>query len=151
MNKKIIISAVIVAVIAAIAVIATNKNQVLVSETKINENNNQGFDAENNETKTVKEFAIESFVEFIDGQPKPQFSLKEITARKGDLVRIKITVTSGMHDFKIDEFDAYADTNEIGKEYVVEFTADKVGEFIYYCTKPGHRANGQWGTLKITD
>ena len=71
--------------------------------------------------------------------------------REEDLVRIKITVTKGTHDFKIDEFDVYADTKELNKEYVVEFTADQAGEFVYYCTKPGHRELGQWGTLKVLD
>lgn len=98
----------------------------------------------------VKEFTMTSFVDFVDGKPKPQFSLKEMTVNKGDLVRIKITVTKGMHDFKIDEYNIYADT-QLDKEAVIEFTADKTGEFIYYCTKPGHRQNGQWGTLKVVE
>ena len=98
----------------------------------------------------VKEFTMTSFVEMIDGKPNPQYSLKEIVVNKGDRVRIKITVTSGMHDFKIDEYDVYADTQP-NKESVVEFTVDKAGEFIYYCTKPGHRANGHWGTLKVLE
>ena len=99
----------------------------------------------------VKEFAIESYTEVIDGKYYPKFSPNEITVNKGDLVRIKITVTKGVHDFKIDEFNVYADTKELNKEYVVEFTADKAGEFIYYCTKTGHRAAGHWGTLKVVE
>ncbi len=91
---------------------------------------------------------MESFVEMIDGKPYPQFSIKDIAVNKGDLVRIKITMTKGLHDFKIDEFNAYADT-PLNQEVTVEFTADKTGEFIYYCTKPGHRENGHWGTLKV--
>jgi len=96
----------------------------------------------------IKEFVMESFVEIVDGKPKPQYSLKEITVNKGDLVRIKITVIKGMHDFKIDEFNVYGDT-QLNKEMVVEFVADKAGSFEYYCTKPGHRQNGHWGTLKV--
>ena len=91
-----------------------------------------------------------SFVEMVDGKPKPQYSIKEIVVNKGDIVRMKITVTSGMHDLKIDEYDVYADT-KLNEESVVEFRADKVGEFIYYCTKPGHRQNGHWGTIKVLD
>ena len=103
-----------------------------------------------NPTAPVKEFTMQSYYEIIDGQPKQKFSLNEIAAKRGDLVRIKITVTNGIHDFKIDEYNIYADT-QLNQEYTVEFIADKVGEFIYYCTKPGHRANGQWGTLKVTE
>ena len=102
-------------------------------------------------TENVKEFMMESFTEIIDGKYYPQYSIKEITVNKGDVVRIKITMTSGMHDFKIDEFGVYADTNELKKEYVVEFTADKTGEFVYYCTKPKHRELGHWGTLKVIE
>ena len=102
-------------------------------------------------TENVKEFVMESFTEVIDGKYYPQYSLKEITVKKGDLVRIKITVTSGMHDLKIDEFNVYADTKELNKEYVVEFIADKAGEFVYYCTKPRHRELGHGGTLKVIE
>ena len=98
----------------------------------------------------VKEFVMTSFVEKVDEVYKPQYSVKEITVNKGERVRIKITVTSGMHDFKIDEFNVYSDT-KINEESVVEFTADKAGEFIYYCTKPGHRQNGHFGKLKVLD
>jgi plastocyanin len=91
-----------------------------------------------------------SFVEMVDGKPQPQFSMKEIVVNEGDLVRLKITVTSGEHDFKIDEFDVYADT-KLDEEYVVEFVADKAGEFEYYCTKPNHRANGHFGVLRVLE
>lgn len=96
----------------------------------------------------TKEFAIQSFVEMVNGQPKPQFNPRQITVNKGDKVRLKIKVTAGTHDFKIDEYNVYADT-KLNEEKIVEFTADKAGDFIYYCTKPGHRQAGQWGTLKV--
>lgn len=101
-------------------------------------------------TNPAKEFKINSFVEFIDGKPKPAFDPREITVKKGDLVRMRITVTKGNHDFKIDEFNVYADT-KLNEEQTVEFVADKAGEFIYYCTKPGHRAAGHWGILKVIE
>ena len=81
---------------------------------------------------------------------KPQFSLKEITVNKGDKVKISINVTSGSHNFKLDEFGVFADT-PTGQVTTVEFIADKAGEFIFYCNMPGHRAAGQWGTLKVVN
>lgn len=149
MDKK--TTAVLLVIVAVIVVggviwlITVNKNYV--GNTSNNAQNNIAQQPTNNEP-AVKEFSMTSFVEMVNGTPKPQFSLKEMTVNKGDKVRIKITVTSGAHDFKIDEFNIYADT-QLNKEYVVEFTADKTGEFIYYCAKPGHRQNGQWGTLKV--
>lgn len=99
---------------------------------------------------TVKEFSMDSFTEMVDGKYKPQFSLKEIVVNKGDLVKININVKSGRHDFKIDEFNVYKDT-PTGQITTVEFVADKAGEFVYYCNKPGHRAAGHWGTLKVIE
>ena len=100
--------------------------------------------------KNVKEFSMTSFTDIINGKYFPQYSLKEITVKKWDLVRIKITVTKGMHNFNIDEFNIHSET-PTNKETTVEFTADKVGKFIYYCSKPGHRANGHRGTLIVTE
>ncbi|MBI2630535.1 cupredoxin domain-containing protein [Candidatus Pacearchaeota archaeon] len=92
----------------------------------------------------VKEFVIESFYD----NTGIWFSLKEISVNKGDNVRIKITNIKGTHDFVIDEYGIKKMT-PLNEEVIIEFTADKTGEFIYYCSIPGHRQKGQWGTLKV--
>ena len=102
------------------------------------------------ESGAVKEFEIESFTKVVDGKYFPQFSIKELTVNKGDLVRLKINTTSGKHDLKIDELNVYSET-PTGELTVIEFTADKVGEFVYWCTKPRHRELGHWGTLTIVE
>ncbi len=99
---------------------------------------------------TVKEIYMDSFVVFEDGTPKPQFSVKEITANKGDTVKIHVNVTRGTHDFNIDEFNVHSAT-PTNQTAIVGFTADKAGEFVYYCNMPGHRQAGHWGTLKVLD
>ncbi len=141
MNKKIALGIIILIVLMVIVIGVTN----MLGSSAVTGNSIKTTNTD------VKEFEMESFTEVIDGKYYPQYSVKEITVKKGDLVRIKITVTSGMHDFKIDEFDVYADTKELNKEYVIEFIAKEAGEFIYYCTKPKHRENGHWGVLKVTD
>lgn len=103
-----------------------------------------------NTSGAVREFAMTSFFEMIDGQAKPQFSLKEITVKKGETVRITVTNTKGKHDFNIDEFAIHVDT-PFNQAVPVEFIADKTGEFIYYCSMPGHRQAGHWGTLKVIE
>jgi heme/copper-type cytochrome/quinol oxidase subunit 2 len=112
----------------------------------------RSLNATGNVTKTidrpVKEFTMQSFTEVIDGKYYPQYSFKEISVNQGDLVRIKITNTKGTHDFKIDEFNVYSMT-PLNEEVTIEFVADKKGSFEYYCTQPGHRQNGHWGTLKV--
>lgn len=186
MNKKIVVSVVVVGIIAVTAIVMSNKksispeseiDSVAGNQRRVVENvmpvvEEAGREVEVKETvvgneirvdenivapevevvreQPVKEFSMTSFVEMVDGQPKPQYSLKEMKVKKGDKVRVKITMTKGMHDFKIDEFGVYSET-PLNQETTVEFTADKVGEFIYYCTKPGHRQNGHWGTLTVTE
>lgn len=98
----------------------------------------------------IKEFAMTSFYEMKDGKPAPQFSLRKITVKKGDQVRIKVTNTKGVHDFTLDDYSVFEET-PLDQEVTIEFTADKVGEFVYYCSKPGHRAAGQWGTFTVTE
>ena len=94
----------------------------------------------------AKEFTMTAYY---DSKGK-SFSLKSIDVKKGDTVRIKITNTAGTHDFTLDEFGIKKDL-PMNQEVVVEFVADKVGQFQYYCSKPGHRAGGQWGTLNVTE
>jgi plastocyanin domain-containing protein len=53
-----------------------------------------------------------------------------------------------MHDFVIDEFSVKKEL-PMNEAVTIEFTADKTGEFIYYCSKPGHRDKGQWGKLIV--
>jgi heme/copper-type cytochrome/quinol oxidase subunit 2 len=101
-------------------------------------------------TVTPKEFALDSFYETKDGKTTAGFSVNRIEVKKGDTVQLKVTNIKGMHDFVIDELNVRAETPE-GKETIVAFTADKVGEFKYYCSKFNHRQIGQEGTLVVTE
>ena len=94
----------------------------------------------------VKEFVMTAYY---DAKGK-WFSVKEMTVKKGDLVRVKVTNTAGMHDFVIDEFGVKKEL-PLNEEVVIEFVADKAGTFEYYCSKPGHRAGGQFGTLTVSE
>jgi nitrite reductase (NO-forming) len=94
----------------------------------------------------VKEFSMTSYYD----EEGKWFSLKEISVKQGDKVRIKVTNTKGTHDFAIDAYDIKQMTPN-SKETVIEFTADKAGEFEYYCSMPGHRQGGQFGTLKVME
>lgn len=137
MKSKLVIGIVILVIVLGIIGFFFTKNSTNANAVNLEGN-----------SVPVKEFVMQSYTEIKDGKYYPTFSLKELAVNKGDKVRIKITNTKGVHDFKIDEFGAYAETPE-GKEVVVEFVADKAGSFEYYCTKSGHRQNGQWGTLKV--
>ncbi len=137
----------------------TNENRVeeiggveVNEELEIDPTDVEFTDVEEAEQATnVREFAIESFTDMVDGRHAPRFNPDRIEVNQGDLVRLKITVTSGRHDFRIDEYNIFVDTENIGEEYVVEFVADQAGEFEFYCGRPGHRENGHWGMLIVDE
>lgn len=74
-----------------------------------------------------------------------------ITAKKGEKIRIVMKSVSMMHDFVIDELGVKMPVVKDGDTGTVEFVADKVGSFEYYCSVGQHRANGQIGTITITE
>lgn len=98
----------------------------------------------------VKELSMTSYYSLVDEKPYPRYSTKEITVKKGDQVRLNVTVTAGNHDFNIDEYDI-SQTTPLEEEVTIEFTADKAGTFTYYCNMPGHRMNGHWGILNVIE
>lgn len=102
------------------------------------------------EVKDIKEVTMTAFYEIVDGQPQPQYSIKQITVKKGDTVRIKVTNTRGNHDFNIDEFNISQPT-PLNEEVVIEFKADKSGKYTYYCSTPNHRSLGHWGILTVIE
>lgn len=57
-----------------------------------------------------------------------EFDQKEIKVNKGDTVKITLDNTQGMHSLKIDGYD-----QEIQGGKTVTFTADKTGEFKFFC------------------
>jgi len=54
-----------------------------------------------------------------------------------------------MHDFVIDELNVKMPIVKNGEIGTVEFIADQVGEFEYYCSVGQHRQNGQVGKLIV--
>ncbi len=89
-------------------------------------------------------------VKTFDISAKPfEFSVKEIRVKKGDRVRINLTVTQGMHDWVVDEFNARTNITQTGQTTSVEFVADKTGTYEYYCSVPTHRQQGMVGKLIV--
>ncbi len=156
MNKKLILL-IGVLVVIAVGIAITNRGSeeaanapegdILGGATDILPDSDDSLDAIGG---AVKEFSMTAFYEAKDGKPAPQFSLGDIAVKKGDRVRIKVTNTKGIHDFTINEYSIFEEL-PLDQEVTIEFTADKTGEFVYYCSKNGHRAAGQWGTLKVTE
>lgn len=79
------------------------------------------------------------------------YNPKTITVKKGTKVKIVMTSKDMMHDFNIDELNVKMPITKAGETNTVEFVADKVGKFEYYCSVGQHRQNGQVGTLTVTE
>jgi plastocyanin len=77
------------------------------------------------------------------------FSEKEIRVTKGDKVRITLSNQEGFHDLVIDGFNVRTKRIDSGESDTVEFIANKVGEFEYYCSVGNHRQMGMVGKLVV--
>lgn len=75
----------------------------------------------------------------------------EIRVNRGDTIRLTFENTGGRHDWVLDEFDAATEVIRGGQSETIEFTADEAGEFEFYCSVPGHRQAGMWGTFVVVD
>jgi len=75
----------------------------------------------------------------------------EIRVKKGEKIKIVMKSVDMMHDFNIDELGVKIPITKSGETATVEFTADQVGEFEYYCSVGQHRANGQVGTIIVEE
>ncbi|MEK7103384.1 MAG: cupredoxin domain-containing protein [Patescibacteria group bacterium] len=77
------------------------------------------------------------------------FSPNVMKVKKGDTVRVNFTNEEGMHDWKLDEFNAKTPIISAGKTATVEFIASKSGSFEFYCSVNAHRKMGMKGTLTV--
>lgn len=64
---------------------------------------------------------------------KYEYNPEVIRVKQGETVRLLITATDRKHGFELKEYGIKVELPE-GKETVVEFVADKVGEFKFKCS-----------------
>lgn len=100
-----------------------------------------GSAGETTDAAAIKAFTIEG--------TNFAFSQKEIRVKKGDTVKVTLNVTDGFHDFVIDEFNAKTKQMNEGGTETIQFVADRVGTFEYYCSVGKHREMGMVGTLVV--
>ncbi len=66
---------------------------------------------------------------------------------------VQVTLINGdgaLHDIAFPEFDTQSEAiSGVGSSTVVVFRATKEGEFIYFCTIPGHRQAGMEGRIRV--
>jgi plastocyanin len=92
-------------------------------------------------TAPVKEFTISG--------KNFSFTPNTIAVNKGDHVKITFQNTAGFHNLVIDEYGVATAQKQAPDTETIEFIADKVGTFEYYCAVGTHRAMGMVGTLTV--
>lgn len=82
----------------------------------------------------------------LNGKVNPMLKVQE-----GETVQINLINGEGAeHDIVIDQYGARSD-RVVGKNAssALSFTANKTGEFFYYCSVPGHREAGMEGRIQV--
>lgn len=77
------------------------------------------------------------------------YDIKQLKVKKGDTIVLTFKNDEGFHDLIIDEFDVATNQIGAGEEEEVEFVADKIGTFEYYCSVGSHRKMGMVGKLVV--
>lgn len=87
--------------------------------------------------------------EFVISGTNFAFSPNVINAKRGERIRIIFKNTAGFHDFKVDEYGIATKQAKAPYQEILEFTANKVGTFEYYCSVGTHREMGMKGTFNV--
>jgi len=77
------------------------------------------------------------------------FQPNELQVSRGETVTLVISNDGVLtHNISIDEFGVKKDYRP-GETARVTFTADRAGEFRFYCDEPGHSEAGMVGVLRV--
>jgi len=82
----------------------------------------------------------------INGKVNPTLNVHE-----GEIVQINLINGEGAeHDIVVDQYGVRSD-RVVGKgaSSIMSFTADRTGEFVYFCSVPGHRESGMQGRIQV--
>lgn len=91
-------------------------------------------DAQMESDQTVREITIDA--------SNWKFSQTAINVNKGDLVKLTVTSSSGIHGFVLSGYSVSLHPIAPGDSKTIEFVADKEGSFDFFCNVPcgrGHR------------
>lgn len=102
-----------------------------------------------NEPAVNDEEEVQPVKEFVIKGTNFSFDPSVITVNQGDRVKITFENTEGFHDLVIDEYEIATTQVNAPDIQTVEFIADKVGSFEYYCSVGKHREQGMKGTLVV--
>ena len=77
------------------------------------------------------------------------FSPHAFQVNIGDTVNITFKNIEGTHDLVLDEFAVRTKILKSGEEETIQFIANKIGSFEFYCSIGTHRKMGMKGTLEV--
>ncbi len=79
-----------------------------------------------------------------------RFTPASLTVKAGEKVKLTFQNSGKMqHDWVLEDMDINTNLVSPGGEETVEFTINEPGEYVYYCSVPGHRALGMVGKLIV--
>lgn len=78
-----------------------------------------------------------------------KFTPSQISVNTGDLVKITLKDSDGMHTITFPDFHVQTKTLTTGQEETIQFIAYKTGTFSFYDSYAHHKEFGMIGTIKI--
>lgn len=154
--KKTVIGLLVVAVIGGIVYFISNKSSYLQPESskmiKTEESATTSPSSSVSSPPGVPPETTDAGVKVVDVEAGSfYYKPSVIEVAKGQKIKIIMKSVSLMHDFVIDELGVKLPIVKNGDMGTVEFVADKVGTFEYYCSVGlgKHRANGQVGMITV--
>ncbi len=101
------------------------------------------------EDEPAEQPKIEAVREITMEAKKFEFVPSEITVNQGETVKLTVTSTDVNHGFAISEY-GIREKLEPGVPVIIEFVADKAGEFNFFCSVPCGMGHGRMrGTLIV--
>lgn len=126
-----------------------NNNPAFQEDTEKEELENQAKETNTTSDATDSATNSESVKEFTVSGSNFKFEPSTLQVNKGDTVKITFKNSGGFHDFVIDALNIKTKTIPDGQSESVQFIADKVGTFEYYCSVGNHKQMGMKGTLTV--
>lgn len=99
--------------------------------------------------RTTTTTAAGKIVEVVINASNFKFAPTKIEVNKGDTVKLTLKSAGSSHDFVIDELEVATSELGDGEEEEIEFVAEKVGTFEFYCSVGNHRKMGMVGSLVV--
>jgi plastocyanin len=149
MGNKIIVGVIIIIVVVLIAWGLKGSSDPLL-ETPESQNDQDVMEEMPVEGSQEEEMIAEESAREIDVEGRPfSFTPSVITVQAGERVQVNFMNAQGIHDFVIEGTDIRTSVINQGTSESVEFTLEEPGEYVFYCSVPGHREAGMVGTIIV--